>query len=130
MVSEVEVLVVVTIIVVMLVVEFAGLRITNFNSRERVTAKIAKTIREMPMIQRHCRNLYRTLFPVLLSIYAWLLCILCFTRNFSLKQKIDSVGDYFIFVFDYQNSDKVQGTLCRTQQTVGILLSLYDIDYM
>jgi hypothetical protein len=36
--------------VVMMVSGFVGARMTNFNKRERVTAIIAKTIKEMPMI--------------------------------------------------------------------------------
>jgi hypothetical protein len=78
--------VVVTTVVVMLVSGFAGARITNFNSRERVTIKTAKMIKEMEIIQRRCRHLGRPLFPVKLS-YAWLLCIMCFTRNFNLNEK-------------------------------------------
>ncbi len=48
---------VVVIVVVVVVSGFDGERITNFNSRERVTAIIAKMIKEMEMIQRHCRRL-------------------------------------------------------------------------
>jgi hypothetical protein len=78
----------VVIVVMTLVSGFAGARITNSNNRERVTTKIAKTIKEAEMIQRRSG---RSLFPVLLSRYAWLLCILCFTRSFNLKQKKDKL---------------------------------------
>jgi hypothetical protein len=97
----------VDVVVVTLVFGFAELRITNFNSRERLTAKIAKTIKEIAMIQRRCRRLDRT---ILLSGYIWLLCIVYFTINFKKKQII--VRNYFVFVFDYQRNDKVQVTLC------------------
>jgi hypothetical protein len=80
------VVVVVTTVVVMVVSGFAGARITNFNSRERVTIKTAKMIKEMEIIQRRRRHLGRSLFPVKLS-YAWLLCIMCFTRSFNLNEK-------------------------------------------
>ena len=49
--------VVVVIIVVVVGSGFAGERMTNFNSRERVTAIITKMIKEMDMIHRRCRRL-------------------------------------------------------------------------
>jgi hypothetical protein len=55
----------VAIVVVTLISGFAGTRITNFNSKERVTTKIAKMIKEMAMIQRCCGNLGRSLVRVL-----------------------------------------------------------------
>jgi hypothetical protein len=56
---ESEVVVVVVVVVVMVVSGFAGERITNFNSSERVTAIITKMIKEMDMIHRRCRHLDR-----------------------------------------------------------------------
>jgi hypothetical protein len=38
------------VVVVVMLSGFVGARMTNFNKRERVTAIIAKTIKEMPMI--------------------------------------------------------------------------------
>jgi hypothetical protein len=73
--------------------DFSGLKITNFNNKEKVTTTIAKTIKEMKMIQRRCRSLGRFLFPVSLSPYARLLYILCFTIDFNLKQKINSYSE-------------------------------------
>ena len=47
----------VILFVVVVVSGFAGGRITNFNSRERVTAIMTKMIKEMEMIHRRCRRL-------------------------------------------------------------------------
>jgi hypothetical protein len=75
------------VLVVTLVSGFAGARITNFNSRERVTTKTAEMIREIAMIERRCRHLDRLLIPSSISKYARFLCIFCFTRTSNLKQK-------------------------------------------
>ncbi len=72
----------VTVVGVVAVSDLFGARITNFSSRERVTAKITKMIKEMQMIviRRQSRGLCRSLFPVLLSKYTGFLCIVSFTR--------------------------------------------------
>ncbi len=66
---------------------FSGAKITNFNTRKRVMAKIVKTIKHMPMIltQRRCHHLRRPLFAVADSLNTWLLCILFSKRNFYLS---------------------------------------------
>ncbi len=58
-------------------------RTTNFNTRERVTAKIVKTIKEMQMIktQRRCHHFCGLLFSVIPSLCTWLSYILCFTSK-------------------------------------------------
>jgi len=57
---------------------FVGARMTNFNNKERVTAIIVKTIKEIPMIliQRWCHHLDRLWFPMSSWMYAGLLCII------------------------------------------------------
>ncbi len=78
--------------------DFSGLKITNFNNKEKVTTTMAKTIKEMKIIQRRCRSLGRFLFPVLLSPYVGLLCILCFTIDFNSKQKINSYSELMLYI--------------------------------
>lgn len=65
------------VVVVVMLSDFLGVRMTNFNNRERVTAKIVKTIAEMQMIliQRWCHHWRGLLFLVTSSTYAWLICI-------------------------------------------------------
>jgi hypothetical protein len=62
-----DAIVVVVLMVVVVVSDFFGLRMTNFNNRERVTTKTAKIRKEMIIIQQRCRYLGRSLFPVLVS---------------------------------------------------------------
>jgi hypothetical protein len=74
----------VTVIASTLVVGFAGAIITNFNSKARVMAEIARMMKVMEMIQQHDRRLGRSLFSVSLPTYTRFLCILCFKRTLNL----------------------------------------------
>jgi hypothetical protein len=81
------------VIVLVILVIFSGSldgRMTNFNSRERVTANTVKMTKEIPRMvrQRRCRHLCRSLFLASFKRYtSFLLCILYCTRSFNLKQK-------------------------------------------
>jgi len=63
----------------MVISSFLGARITNFNTRGRVTANIIRTIEDMRIIlvQRYCHRLPSILSLALYSLYNGLYYILC-----------------------------------------------------
>jgi len=70
-------------VAVMVVSRFLGARITNFNSKERVTANIVRMIKDMQMIltYRYCHHLRSSIFFETLSLYSGFGCILCPSKN-------------------------------------------------
>ncbi len=99
--------------IVVLLIGLLGAEIPNFNTRMMLTASNVRKIKQTAKIrtQRWCHHLCGRVFPMIPSIYVWLLCIVCSARNYDTKKEQIIISNYFIYSCDYWLNDKRHVTL-------------------